>query len=104
MPGLLQLVLLVSLCSIPAHATQWFVEDPLQQEAQRSDNDVRRDILVNLAAQPELKGLAITVKVERHRVTLSGRLHTTAERDLAIGIAHSYAEGRQIIDDFEIIP
>jgi osmotically-inducible protein OsmY len=44
------------------------------------------------------------VKIDAKRAVLSGRVHTTAQRDLAISIARNHADGRQVIDDFEIIP
>lgn len=75
-----------------------------QQQARRSDADVRKVILIKLAQESRLKGLAISVRVDAQRVTLGGRVHTTVQRDVAIAVATSLAEGRQVIDDFEIIP
>jgi hypothetical protein len=37
-------------------------------------------------------------------VVLGGRVHSIAQRNKALEIAHAFAEGRQVIDDFEIIP
>lgn len=103
MPHLLQLVLLVPLSLGFGPAASLAGEDPTEQ-SQRSDAQVRNDILAKLAAEPQLKGLAIAVKVDSRRAVLSGRVHTIAQRDLAIQIARNHADGRQVIDDFEIIP
>jgi osmotically-inducible protein OsmY len=104
MSHLLQLALFGLLCLGDASAPVAAMQDTQQQPRRRSDDEVRKDILAKLAAEPQLEGLAISVKVDSKRAVLSGRVHTTAQRDLAISIARNYADGRQVIDDFEIIP
>ena len=102
MPRVLQFVLFAALSVAPLPPHVWAQAN--QQQSRRSDDEVRQDILAKLAAEPQLKGLAIVVKVDSRRAVLSGRVHTTAQRDLAISIARVHADGRQVVDDFEIIP
>ena len=102
MPRVLQFVLCVSLCFAPVYGAQLWMQETRQQSS-RADADVRKYILIKLAQEPQLRGLSISVTVDAQRVLLSGRVHTIAQRDIALKIARDHADGRQVIDDFEII-
>ena len=77
--------------------------DP-QVSIHRPDEDVRKDVEERLAQEPQLKGLAISVKVDARQIVMGGRIHTLAQRDLALKIAKTLSDGREVIDDFQIIP
>jgi osmotically-inducible protein OsmY len=101
----IHLVLFCSLVVIGAPAQNLFLsfEDPEQQGQRRPDDQVKSEIQTRLAEAPELKGLSISVKVEGDRIVLGGRIHNIAQKNKALEIAKASAEGRQVIDDFEII-
>jgi len=84
-------------------AFPWF-DDPPQQQQRRPDDAVKQEIQAKLAGEPELKGLSISVKVDGKRVVLGGRVHSIAQKNKSLEIARASAEGRQVVDDFEIIP
>lgn len=89
--------------SAPAQNTFLQLEDPQPQGQRRPDDQVKNEIQAKLAEAPELQGLSISVKVERDRIVLGGRLHNIAQKNKALEVAKASAEGRQVIDDFEII-
>jgi len=101
----IHLVLFCSLVVIGAPAQNIFLqpEDPQQQGQRRPDDQVKNEIQAKLADAPELKGLSISVKVEKDRIVLGGRIHNIAQKNKALAIAEASAEGREVIDDFEII-
>ena len=106
MPRVLHLVLLAAIAA--SAGTAWTSFAASQEEGRlshqrRSNEDVRKEILISLAQEPQLKGLSISVKVDTSRVLLGGRVHTIAQRDVALKIARDHADGRQVIVDFEII-
>jgi osmotically-inducible protein OsmY len=94
----------VTATGAPAQSALFWPDDPPQQEQRRPDDAVKQEIQAKLAGEPELKGLSISVKVDGKRVVLGGRLHSTAQKNKALEIAKTSAEGRQVVDDFEIIP
>jgi osmotically-inducible protein OsmY len=96
------LFITMATCAVPAAPV--VLSHPQAQPSRRSDDEVRKDIQAKLSDEPELKGLSISVKVDAQRVVLGGRVHSIAQRNKALEIAHAFAEGRQVIDDFEIIP
>jgi osmotically-inducible protein OsmY len=102
---LLHLLLFCSFAVIGAPAQNIFLQlDDLQQQGQRRpDVEVKNEIEAKLAEAPELKGLSISVKVESDRIVLGGRIHNIAQKNKALAIAKASAEGREVIDDFEII-
>jgi len=106
MPRILHLVLLAAIAAGAGPARTALgvsQEEGGISHQRRSNEDVRKEILISLAQEPQLKGLSISVKVDASRVLLGGRVHTIAQRDVALSIARSHADGRQVIDDFEII-
>lgn len=105
MPRVLHLVLLAAIAAgvPPVRAIAVSQEEGRLSHQRRSNDDVRKEILISLAQEPQLKGLSIAVRVDASRILLGGRVHTIAQRDVALKIARDHAEGRQVIDDFEII-
>jgi osmotically-inducible protein OsmY len=106
MPRILHLVLLAAIAAGAGTARTSFAatqEEGRISHQRRSNDDVRKEILISLAQEPQLKGLSISVKVDTQRVLLGGRVHTIAQRDVALKIARDHADGRQVIDDFEVI-
>lgn len=87
----------------PAQNVSLRFEDSQPQGQRRPDDEVKNEIQAKLADAPELKGLSISVKVESDRIVLGGRIHNIAQRNKALAIAKASAEGREVIDDFEII-
>ena len=71
---------------------------------QKRDDEVKKDIQDALAKEPSLKGLSINVTVDAKHVILGGELNTITQRDTALAIAKQRADGRQVIDDFHVIP
>jgi hypothetical protein len=101
----IHLVLFIAVVAFRAPAQNIFLqpEDPHQQGQRRADDEVKNEIQAKLAEAPELKGLSISVKVESDRIILGGRIHNIAQKNKALAIAKASAEGREVIDDFEII-
>jgi osmotically-inducible protein OsmY len=93
-----------SLRALFAQGGSMFDSQSAAQPAKKSDDDVRKAIQDQLAHEPQLKGLAITVRVEPRRIVLGGEVHTIDQKNVAIQIARSNADGREVIDDFRIIP
>jgi osmotically-inducible protein OsmY len=101
----IHLVLFIAVVAFGAPAQNIFLqlENPHQQGQRRADDEVKNEIQAKLAEAPELKGLSISVKVESDRIILGGRIHNIAQKNKALEIAKASADGRQVIDDFEII-
>ena len=75
-----------------------------ESAAQKADEEVKKDIQDALANEESLKGLSINVTVDAKHIILGGELNTITQRDTALAIAKQHADGRQVIDDFHVIP
>jgi osmotically-inducible protein OsmY len=60
--------------------------------------DVRANINAALCAYPALQASEIDIKVERNRVTLSGRIHSLAQRRAATNASRSTQGVKNVID------
>jgi osmotically-inducible protein OsmY len=84
--------------SVPIETT------PDESRARKPDDQVKKDIQDALANEPSLKGLSINVTVDAKHIILGGELNTITQRDTALAIAKQHADGRQVIDDFHVMP
>src|SRR6266576_5470064 len=67
-----------------------------------SDSEVEQQIQKKLSREPGLANTEIGVKIDATSVTLTGSVDKERQRDLALGIAQSYAGQRKVVDKIKI--
>jgi osmotically-inducible protein OsmY len=67
-----------------------------------STAQVEQQIQDKLNSEPALANTNVGVKTDGKSVTLTGRVDTNAQHDLALRIAQSYAGDRKIVDQIKV--
>lgn len=74
------------------------INDNAQEASQFTDAKINTVITSRLLFDSQVSGTAIDVDVDNRQVTLSGKVESTAERDLAITIAKNADDVDKVID------
>jgi hypothetical protein len=64
--------------------------------------EIQRQILDEFKSEPALSDLLLNVKVDDNSVLLSGEVHSEKEHQLALRIAQSYADAREVVDRIRV--
>jgi hypothetical protein len=67
-----------------------------------SAEEVQQEITSHLKSEPGLSNTEIVAHVNKRSVVLSGKVSSEQQRDLALGIARSYAGHRKLVDKIKV--
>jgi len=67
-----------------------------------SSTQIQQHIQARLNSEPALANTNVNVKADDSSIVLSGTVDSVRQRDLALRITESYADGRRIVDKIEI--
>src|SRR6267142_2835576 len=71
-------------------------EQPPAQTRELSNSEIQQQIQTKLNSEPMLKNNQLSAQVTDDEVVVSGTADSTAERDVALRIAESYAGDRPV--------
>jgi hyperosmotically inducible protein len=71
--------------------------------ADLKDSKVETVVKTRLLFKPEVSGLNIEVEAKRGTVTLSGKVKSEAERDLAVAIVKRTDDVKKVVDKRQVV-